>query len=305
MKKIAFLLVGSWLTISSCDKIEKPIVPKPSGELNESLFPGDWSTYPWPTFTENTNTNRNILLEDYTGHTCVFCPAAATVAAQLETDNPGRLFVASIHASPTATGISSFQELEPPTFVHDFTNPQGLAYGIFFANGFGFTGNPRGTVNRKVYNDFIFQSAGNWSPLVNTILTENDLKVNIQAKLNYYEETKGMFLHTEVDVVEPVTDPLGVVVYLIEEEFTSPQKTNGGVTLYDYHHHNVHRGNIDGLAWGRTLSDEDKDPNGNYYLDYSYQLPAQYTASNMHVLVYVYNKTTFEVYQVIKVPVVE
>jgi hypothetical protein len=301
MRKRIYFVFAVLILGFACDKIEKPFIPKPSSELDQSLYPGDWNSYPWPTFEANTNTNRNILLEDYTGHTCVFCPAAADLAAQLETTNAGRLFVASIHASPSATGMSSFQQLEPPTFVHDFTNPQGLAYGIHFANGFDFTGNPRGTVNRKVFNNFIFQSPGNWTNAVSQVLSENDLKVNLQAKTNYYSDTRGLFLHTEVDVLNTIAEPLAQVVYLIEEDFVSPQKTSGGATIYDYHHHNVHRGNIDGQAWGRILSEDLKNENGNYYLNYSYKLPAEYDASNCHLLVYVFNKTTYEVYQVIKV----
>jgi hypothetical protein len=48
---------------------------------------------------------------------------------------------------------------------------------------------------------------------------------------------------------------------------------------------------------------------GKYYLDYSFILPNQlaqagvtttHNAENMHVLIYVYDKVTLEIYQVIK-----
>jgi hypothetical protein len=56
-------------------------------ELDTTLYPGNWADYvanEWPTFTANTNIDRNILIEDYTGHKCIFCPAAADLAHQLE-----------------------------------------------------------------------------------------------------------------------------------------------------------------------------------------------------------------------------
>ena len=43
---------------------------------------------------------------------------------------------------------------------------------------------------------------------------------------------------------------------------------------------------------------------GKYYLNYSFVVPNQldgnYNASNMHILVYVYDRSTWEIYQVIK-----
>ncbi|MGV3631380.1 MAG: Omp28-related outer membrane protein [Bacteroidota bacterium] len=294
-RTIVSVILGALLI--GCDKVEQPYENPVSSEIDQSLYPGDWATYPWPVFTANTNTDQNILIEDYTGHTCVFCPAAADIARALEEANPGRVFVASIHASPG--GLGDFQKLEPPTFVHDFTTPQGLKYGETFANGFGFNGNPRGTINRKVMNGSMFQAANNWTNGVNTTLAENILQVNLQAKVNYYPETRGLFVHTEIDTMLVDASKINLVVYLIEESFVSPQK-KPGETDYEYHHHNVHRGNIDGLAFGRTLTNEYLKDSGKHQVDISYKLPDQYAADNCHLLIYAMNPDTYEIYQVIE-----
>ncbi len=296
IKKIIVPLVLGAL-LAGCDKVEQPYENPVSAEIDQSLYPGDWATYPWPTFTANTNTDRNILIEDYTGHTCVFCPAAADVAKDLEDANPGRVFVASIHASPG--GLGDFQKLEPPTFVHDFTNPQGLKYGETFASGYGFNGNPRGTINRAVIGSTMFQAAANWTNGVNGMLSENLLKVNLQSKINYYPETRGVFVHTEIDTMNVAAAEISLVVYLIEESFVSPQK-KPGETDYEYHHHNVHRGNIDGLPFGRILTNDYLKDDGKYQVDLSYRLPEQYAADNCHLLIYAMNPQTYEIYQVIK-----
>lgn len=284
--------------IMSCDKVEQPYENPVSSEVDQSLYPDDWANYPWPDFTQNTNTDRNILLEDYTGHTCVFCPAAADIAAQLETANPGRVFVASIHASPG--GLGDFQKPEPPDFVHDFTTPEGLQYGATFESGYGFNGNPRGTINRKVIGTYMFQAASNWANGINTVLAENELLVNLQSKVNYYPETRGLFLHTEIDTMATEASDISLVVYLIEESFISPQK-KPGETDYEYYHHNVHRGNIDGLSFGRQLTSGYRKDSGKYQVDMSYRLPEQYAADNCHLLVYAMHPDTYEIYQVIKV----
>ncbi|MDD2984225.1 MAG: Omp28-related outer membrane protein [Crocinitomicaceae bacterium] len=298
MKKFSFILILVALTITSCDKVKKPFIPGISTELNTSLYPGAWSAYPWPTFTQNTNTNRNVLIEDYTGHKCVFCPSAAVIAKDIEVANPDRVFVASIHASPG--GIGPFQSVDA-SYTNDLTNPMVIAYGSTFQNGFNFTGNPQGTVSRKVFGGVMFQQPGNWSNASNQMITENELKTNLQAKINYFPTTRGVFLHAEIDTMNMASADFSVVVYLIENTFVSKQKFPGGVSDENYVHHNIHRGNIDNRAFGRDLLATNLKPNGKYYLDYSYQLPAQYDPANCHLLVYTMNKATYEIYQVVKV----
>jgi hypothetical protein len=57
------------------------------------------------------------------------------------------------------------------------------------------------------------------------------------------------------------------------------------------------------MPFGRPLTAADLN-NGKYYVNYSFVVPNQldgaYNASNMHVLVYVYDMSTLEIYQVIK-----
>lgn len=300
MKKSIFISGLVALFFTSCDRIDRPFIPVTPTELDQTLFPGDWSTYPWPTFTANSNTNRNLLLEDYTGHRCVFCPAAGVIAEQIETANPGRVFVASIHASPGGAG--PFQQTDAE-FPYDFTNLQGVAYGTTFASGFGFDANPKGTISRKSFSGTMFQGANNWTSATTQALTENAVNSNLQAVANYFPSTRGLFLHAEIDTLTQNSNDLSVVVYLIEEKFVSKQKFPGGVVEEAYEHHNVHRGSIDGKAFGRTFKSEDLDANGKYYLNYSYKLPVQYDPANCHLLVYVMNKTTYEVYQVVKVDI--
>lgn len=298
MKKYSLILILAAVSLISCDKVDKPFIPGVSTELNTSLFPGDFATYPWPTFTQNTNTNRNVLIEDYTGHKCVFCPNAAVIAKGIEDANPTRVFVASVHASPGGIGIFQSVDTQYPT---DLTNPMVIAYGTTFANGFNFTGNPQGTISRKEFGGVMFQAPGNWSNSTTQLMTENDLKTNVQAKINYFPTTRGVFLHAEIDTMNMASADLSVVVYLIENTFVSKQKFPGGVSDDNYVHHNIHRGNIDNRAFGRDLKTSNLKSNGKYYLDYSYELPAAYDPANCHLLVYAMNKTTYEVYQVVKI----
>ena len=169
MKKYLIVLWFPYLFgmffITSCDKVENPYPQQYA--IDTTFYPGLWSDYlaiDYPIFTANTNSQRNALIEDYTGHKCNNCPNAAIVAHDIEIANPGRVFVASIHAAPSATGTSSFQSFDASanSFYSDHTNPNGRQYGIEFQNGFNFFANPQGTVSRKRVDNKMFDLSGTW-----------------------------------------------------------------------------------------------------------------------------------------------
>lgn len=311
MKYFLILFLGGiFLLSTSCDRVENPYPPIVQADLDTTLYPGNWGDYvanEWPVFTPNTNLFRNVLIEDFTGHQCVFCPAAADLAHALHESNPSRVFTASIHSGPT--GMGDFQVVSLPNYPTDFTNAQGLEIGTYFGtNDGGFIGNPRGTVNR-FNNGYIFQSPAQWSSMMNDQLTQNSLKVNIQSALNYYPSTKGAFLHVEVEKLDQnLTNELGVVVYLLEDSLIGDQKMSDNSHNSSYVHRDIHRGNIDGQTFGRVLGPDALIGN-KYYVNYSFLVPNQldgnFNAENTHLLIYVYDRTTWEIYQVIKQDIIQ
>ncbi len=305
---LGLLLINSF---SSCDKVKNPY-PHQFVDIDTSLLEGitlqQYKNTLWKDFTPNTNSNRNVLIEDFTGHRCINCPYAAREARTIESNHKDRVFVASIHSGPN--GTTGFQATAGTTFARDFTNFNGLEISKLITDG-GFVGNPSGTVNRTSHGGQIFQNYSTWDSYSSSIITENNLKVNLQAFTNYFPTKRGLFLHTEIDVKTPITDDLYQVVYLIEDSLIAPQTTPFDwptPTLdYNYVHHDIHRGCIDGLSMGRKLTTEfKKDKDGKvttgdkYYLNYSYKLPEIYDPLNMHLLIFVYNNSTKEIYQVIR-----
>lgn len=305
--------LGLVLTFGSCDKVENPFPPEYNTELDKTLYPGSWNDYvdfEWPDFdTINAESTRNAIIEDFTGHNCSNCPTAATNAHDEHEQNPDHVFVASIHAS--SVGMSSFQLVNiAQGYTINFTNSVGLDLGQYFgtlANS-GFSGNPSGTVNRVPFGTSLFYSSGVWGTKVSEVLGTS-LKVAIKSHANYYDQTKGAFLHTEIELLDPTLDPsqLAVVAYLLEDTLVGPQNVSSTYTP-DYVHRDIHRANLSNQMWGRPLKDDQLD-NGKYYLDYSFVVPNQlapegnvgaHNAENMHVLIYVHNVNTYEIYQVVK-----
>lgn len=299
MRILIYISIAS-IVLSSCDYVENPI-PESSGDLDWNLYPYDTvaNPYPWPTFNSNNNTDRNILLEDYTGHFCTSCPAAADSAKSIEDANPNRVFVASLHAS----GSGFFQRTEPPEFTVDYTTTAGTAYCNEIPN---MGGNPTGTINRlngsPLFNSHWYLPE-DWRGAVNNELANAPLLANIQLEYNYYEQTNGLFIHIESELKSNLSGIYNLVIYLIRETCVSAQEFSTGVD-HHYHHHAVLSDNING-TWGTSIVNGNATNGDKFYNDFSYQLPdpstdSTYNVDNLSLITYLCDRNSFEIIQVIK-----
>jgi hypothetical protein len=296
---IVLLLIATILTTSSCDKVEMPYPTILS--IDTTFYSGNWTEYInsiAPQFIPLQDQVQNVLLEEYTGHLCNNCPTAAAIAHNIHKNNPNRVFIASIHAGPG--GKTSFQQANPndDKFYTDHTNSDGLAYGQRFQNGFNFFGNPQGTVNRKNVDQKVFDFSGTWQTRVTNLLS-NTPKVRLQAKFNYFEETKGGYLHVHAQHIGAISSKLNTVVYVIQDSLIDWQLMPNNSYNPDYTHYDKHLGSINGLPWGETTF----TPTGNKTeidLLYSYKIPSTLKPEEIYFLIYIYDKDTYEILQVIK-----
>jgi hypothetical protein len=298
MKFFGLFMIAGVAFTAACDKVAFPNVI--ITDLDTNLYPGVFYEYEYPTFEENTNTLRNVVIADYTGHQCPFCPPAATIAEEIADENPGRVFIATIHASAENGGAGSFQKVTEE-FPRDFMNPQGLEMASDFFNlGVGFGGNPRGNVSRIDYEPgLFFNFAVYWSEKTEEVLA-TELDVNIQAKSNYFDETGGGFIHVETEFLNDLDGTYNIVVYALENSFVSPQKLPDNSVDEDYVHHDIHIGNVFEETWGRGITEGSAQAGTKILNDFSYTIPAGLTKDDMHFLVLVYNRETYEIKQVIK-----
>lgn len=306
MKKILFIGLVAIGGFTSCDKVENPY-PATISQGTWDLYPDGDSTHYYTNvftgFAANANVNRNILIEDFTGHTCNFCPAAATEAESIEASNSGRVFISTVHAGPNGTG--TLQVLNPgqgynTVFYNSTTEELGNYFGSDWSGSL-FTGNPYGTISRNSdENGTPMQGPLTWSPSATAILTANDLKVNLQAEANYYPTKRGLFLHVEADNIGGVSNELRLVVQLHQDSLVAPQKLFDQSQDLNYVHHDILRGTIDGRTFGQELDTAHLDLNGKYYFNYIYELPAEYEADNAHLIIYVRDAVTEEIYHVIE-----
>jgi hypothetical protein len=318
MKRVvwAILIVIPWF--GSCDKIENPIIPKDnivdtiittdSGDfIFSDLYP-DTGGYLIPDFGEFPSSVKNILIEDFTGHRCGTCPPAAVIAHDLKEAYPGRVFVASVHASPTSQFqyISSPGDGTYPKYSTDFRTPAGNEYSDDIGD---FIANPSGLINRMNQDGYWFFHPF-WATTIDEIINSNpSLRMNIQVKTNYYTETRGLFIHVLSETIEAMQGNYHLVVYLLADEIQDWQKdySLNPQDVEFYPHKDVLLYNING-TWGEQLFSESSAAGEEFINHYTYAIPDTIAVGGLEpddntglsLIVYLMNRETFEIEQVIE-----
>lgn len=229
------LIIGPAFFLS-CDKESNPMFPKglSANEKINLYFPGDPLLYEdTVVFSSNSNSDRNVLIEDYTGVRCNNCPPAAIIAKGIETANTNRAFVLSVHAGG---GANTFQY---PIDGFDYTTEAGTEYSNLISGGIA--GNPSGLISRTIppSTSSLWVSSSSWGAQTTEVLTANDLMANIQIQAEYYPETKGVFVHYEVEALQDLDPNTKILIFLAEHKVISAQKLEDSSTDPDYEHHNV------------------------------------------------------------------
>ncbi len=106
-----------------------------------------------------TADNRVILLEEFTGHTCVNCPEATKLAHDLKQSYGEKLLLLSIHAG-------SLAEPSGAPYEADFRTTPGTA--IF--NHFAPIGVPTGMVNRTESGGSVVLFKDGWEPAIQALV---------------------------------------------------------------------------------------------------------------------------------------
>ncbi len=105
-------------------------------------------------FVSTTPSNRNAVLEEFTGRNCQYCPDGHRIANQISEAHPGRFWSVNVHC----TGLS------PSTYPN-----LNCTDGHAIAGGINFDGIPTGVVNR---HSGTAADRGQWMSLTNTQLNQ-------------------------------------------------------------------------------------------------------------------------------------
>ncbi len=153
------------------------------------------------TFVSTTPENKNVVLEEFTGIYCVFCPDGHVIGQGLHDSYPNDIFLINIHTG----GYSNPNGPADP----DFNSPDGSC----IAGNTGLAGYPAGTVNRSTFQGIAPQgsagttalSRGDWAAAA-TIVMGIPSPVNVAAQASFDMGTGILSVNTETYYTSNVTN---------------------------------------------------------------------------------------------------
>lgn len=183
------------------------------------------------TIVSTSPEDKKVILEEFTGIRCVFCPQGHAIAQSIQNNNPGEVFLINIHVGSFAVPLQG----QP-----DFRTP----FGTGIVNQTGLVGYPAGSVNRQNFpgleqgaSGTTAMSRGSWNSASNQILAAPSY-VNVAVEADINIQTRELTVHVEgyyTDNSPQGTNRLNVA--LLQNNTKGPQ--TGGNLGDDYVH--MHR----------------------------------------------------------------
>lgn len=170
------------------------------------------------TFVSTSPENQKVVLEEFTGIYCGYCPDGHVIGQGIHDANPNEVFLINIHTG----GYSNPSGPADP----DFNSP----YGAWIAGNTGLAGYPAGTVNRSTFQGITPQgsagttalSRGDWAAAA-TIVMGMPSPVNVAAQASFDMGTGILSVNTETYYTSNVTNTNNLHVAVVGNNIPGPQ----------------------------------------------------------------------------------
>lgn len=235
------------------------------------------------TLTDTSKFARNVLIEDFTGQTCINCPNAAdvidTLQQQFNTDSTQRIIAVAIHG-----GSKSI----PTTSPLGLATQQGKDYHTFW----NVTLWPSGLINRKggllLHTEWKTQAMSYLSQESEFAL-EGDAFISFDTLYVQVKALRNLTINQQSPIVK-------MGIWVTEDSIVKPQmmpEEKGGGTKKDYLHKHVFRKSLTNMIGEEIHIDE----LGRFDAMMACPLDSVWNKKQLHPVVFVTNGS--EVLQVI------
>jgi thiol-disulfide isomerase/thioredoxin len=231
--------------------------------------------------------NRKVLIEDYTGHKCGNCPAAADTLAYIKNKYPGKIIPIAVHAGFFATTT-------PGSYPTDLRNTVSTAYDNQF--GISLAGNPNGLVNRANYGSGNFIKAyTTWEGDAYQMLS-SPAKFGMKIRNTFNATSNSLNTSVVLTSLAYNTGQYRLVVLLTEDSIVGEQLDyrlpSGSQVISSYKFEHVLRDAINN-TWGDAVFVSGSIPNDSVVKTYNnFNISSAYRARKCHVVAYVYDSNT-------------
>jgi len=208
------------------------------------LFFTAFSTYA-QTIVSTIPQNKKVILEEFTGVNCQYCPLGHAIANSIKNANPADVFLINIHVGLYST---------PGAGQPDFRSPFGTAIN----NQAGVAGYPAATVNRTAFTGLsqngttgTAMSRNNWTNASNQTRNQSSyVNVATTATIDVNTRLLTVFVEAYYTGASPVASNR-LNVALLQNNTFGPQTSGGLGDNYPHQHRLVHM--LTG-QWGDTYT---------------------------------------------------
>ena len=214
--------------------------------------------------------NKKIILEEYTGIHCTYCPDGHEIAQSLKDANPDNVFIINIHTGGYATPSSG----EP-----DFRT----SFGDAIAAQSNLTGYPSGSVNRQYFSNLTMNGGtamgrGGWSSATSQVLNQSAyVNLGVEASINV--QNNELTVHVEGYYTGDSPQSTNLLNVVLTQNNTLGPQTGGGMgSNYNHMHRLVHM--ITG-QWGFEIS---TTSSGSFVNEtFTYTIPSDYNGVDVNL----------------------
>lgn len=285
MRTAPLILLASTLLLAGCDKVENPFTPGTGGGGTG----GDGYI------------KRKVLLEDFTGHRCSFCPEATQIANGLVAQYGDDVIVVAIHA--TDFFAAPIPPLDDGYYDNDFRTAAGTAYIATWP----VSGLPMGLVNRAPYDGGMMIGRNSWEPAVSSFIGDTALVGLSFGPVSFDPGSERIDVRLDILVNGDLQGREHyLTVYLMEDSIIGWQTDASQFPseIPNYVHMHVLRDNMNGI-WGQPVltGNEALEQVVQVQLDpyFFNELPGvQWKPQHLTLVAYVYDYDSYEVVQAAK-----
>ena len=169
------------------------------------------------TFVSTIPEKRNVVLEEFTGIYCIYCPDGHRLAQELKDANPEDVALINLHVSSYADPGTSGDP--------DFRTP----FGTGIQNQADISGYPAGTINRKDFTYLGFaqdsgtaMSRAKWVDAAPIILADSSY-VNVSAEASLHINTRELTVVVQAYYTDDGAPINYVKVALLQNNVPGPQ----------------------------------------------------------------------------------
>ena len=191
-------------------------------------------------YVSTTPANRNVIIEEFTGRNCGYCPDGHLIANTIMANNPGRVWAINVHAGGYA-----------PTSYPNFLTPDGNT----IHGGFSISGYPTGVVNRSTSSG---QSRSAWNGLATQQMAQA-AECNVAGIAMINPDTRVATITVEVYYTgNSAYDDNYLTVAMLQDSIMGSQSgmtsNPAQVVNGQYCHMHILRDVINESAWGDAIS---------------------------------------------------